>query len=558
MLFISTSFEREMHRVRVRPLLKFDSFTSEQAFHVGHPRLGHHKPEAASILFPRTGPASSEEVPLRRPKRSGPPAKPFELTGLVLDLDAYDSKYVRPFKDGDGASKKWLKPPELDGVLARMKSFKHTAAEEQARLRSVTADHSISRISPRDIFNYVLLGDPRSTPAPKVSRFANASPSIVSRRSRLVQLLHENGIPEYALEKPSTTIDFMLHRHTVSHRYTAEDDIDYFVERIRQCTSLDDLRRLLSATTQTETGCRAVSFAGTDIVDTISAISAESEMASILAFINNLMHVLNSHEVEIGRALWLRGLQSASLLMQLPALQQYLTYGNAAGYFTGNDEGSSFDWHILTWCLRNILQLMKDANLDENANWAASRAEIFTLLTGQAGVDVASGWCFEEAFQQHDVPVEFYDTFINILTELGCLRTIWHWAQRTILTDKSEESLVSASSLLCYGIYRYILNQNPDHVRSGKLNHTATGQYYTDCILDCQELAYMDKPVSESRLTERPAFATHWRNPPAIESIEPEFRSLVLQAFLHTDISLTMENLGLVLKHHSVRVMVGA
>ncbi|RDA92981.1 hypothetical protein CP533_5528 [Ophiocordyceps camponoti-saundersi (nom. inval.)] len=182
------------------------------------------------------------------PSGSETPVEYFQVSNLLLDLDAEEAKTVRPFRDADELQMRdeWKARSEraVAGVQARQIRDQINNWRCSIHKTSQPAPN-VWRITPHDVMSAALLGSP-------------ASESGIGERSRLKSLCEANGIPQHALADDRHLLRWLLLRRRSPDQQGSEAAIDrrHLAISLRAQKSVEDIRSLvsLSLNGQTELG----------------------------------------------------------------------------------------------------------------------------------------------------------------------------------------------------------------------------------------------------------------------------------------------------------------
>lgn len=263
----------------------------------------------------------------------------LELPEIVLDLDAEDSPYVRPFdtkQDGLAQRLKWAVDPLLDELkeqaLLHQRSFD---AEAHAMAQAANRPLAPHAISDHDVLTVALLG-------------AQVPPG-----TRTYEALRAHGVPQTTLDRgASETIPFMLHRQQLAAQRLTEDAnkddgtvTASFKAEVYQCKDLPTLRnifpRVVSPASDNYLGLHALGLIGKqcvklypphDLEERPSSRPGHDRLLDFPKFVNNVVlgQLLRNRDVHPDMALF--GLQLASRHSILPALLQHLQICLSMGF----------------------------------------------------------------------------------------------------------------------------------------------------------------------------------------------------------------------------------
>ncbi|KAI4869522.1 hypothetical protein F4820DRAFT_444121 [Hypoxylon rubiginosum] len=221
--------------------------------------------------------------------------KTFEASTLVLDLDAEDSPYVRPYNDdvdGVPAYKSFHMARNLDPMKERVAQF-NELSRNYRKFSKMTASKKFSpwRISDHDILSVALNNSSQNEQVRRLlteSDYDTLSISLDnSSQDKQVQrlstdsdpnshpdeiandVLKWNGIPFHVWNSSSKTIAYMRRRQQLSYRLQPiVDDEKSLIDALWACTNFPIFERLVTSLVQAPQGCQLVSNCGKNIGST--------------------------------------------------------------------------------------------------------------------------------------------------------------------------------------------------------------------------------------------------------------------------------------------------
>ncbi|KAI1144077.1 hypothetical protein F5Y05DRAFT_363542 [Hypoxylon sp. FL0543] len=261
---------------------------------LGGPSLSH------GLLFKTPTPSTAFQYSTHRlrlpwPNRKDAPlrnhAAPFEASTLVLDLDAEDNRYVRPYEedvDGVPTAKLTAKARALRAVEEPIAKFEQIAEIHDRDFKNTTGkSFNHWHISDYDILSVALKGLPTSD--------AEQLPStdILSTSGQATSGIFKwNGIPTRARHNYSMAIAYMLRRQRVVRRLQPSIcEIASFRRGLEESQNLFRLERFITNAFQTPQGYRLVQKCSDTLASTCLKIiqGGPGSPIEMLSFLNNLI-----------------------------------------------------------------------------------------------------------------------------------------------------------------------------------------------------------------------------------------------------------------------------
>ncbi|KUI64522.1 hypothetical protein VM1G_01088 [Cytospora mali] len=357
----------------------------------------------------------------------------FELPDIVLDLDAEDSPYVRPFRGRDAVQQrnKWKHDPAVEEVLSRVgKLRKDIARDGKMMSHQATRHHTLQTISDYDVFAIALFGG------------SNVSSSLADLKSRdgrghgylpSFNSLRTNGIPERILAGDANkVIPFMLHRMQLSRTTEDTGDLEVLNITIQHLRNLGQLRKLCFGRASASSRKIYTSHDSIDnIVQTLRAMHPQPP-EDILKFINNFNIRQLSEKAGLNASMSLYGLETASRLKLLLPIMQYLQICLSQGFKLHDDRSIE----ILETVGHGILGALEEG---QGTAWG-TRPELFALLTGHslANSELRPALFGLDMFRRQEDP-RLHLIYVRLLAELGALRLLWYSRREDL-----EEACITA------------------------------------------------------------------------------------------------------------------
>ncbi|KAG6353468.1 hypothetical protein INS49_005649 [Diaporthe citri] len=451
----------------------------------------------------------------------------FELPDVVLDLDAEDSPYVRPFNDQDAAQQraKWGYDPVFPEVEQRVDKLRTDILKDGISMRQLlAARHHPFKISDHDVLSVALLGGNASASladGEAVDEGAHRRNALLEHRD---QALHANGIPERILGRDANTIiHFMLHRQrlaSASHETSSTSSngdtntSDTFDDAFQHCKGIVQLERLCS--NSLSSGPEAIGPASMDHVarrlEDLKNTNPKRHTQHALKLVNNFTMRLLSANADLSPSLSLLGLVMAANLGLLPAIMQYLHICLSQGFI-----GKSQDKPEM---LGEIGQGILGALERGDGSARGTRPELFTLLTGRthAGSAVQPALFGSSVSSSAEDP-HTHHIYVQLLGQLGACRLLWHsWKRGAKKRMRHYEPYYYAAFVRCAEVLRDAKSV------AGLDCATATGDLERDAELDLQAIDALDAHHASSTSSEAP-YAWHFEDPLSWDEISKVFES---------------------------------
>ncbi|KAI1634161.1 hypothetical protein F4809DRAFT_652094 [Biscogniauxia mediterranea] len=413
----------------------------------------------------------------------------FEASSLLLDLDAEDNRYVRPYDeelDGVPEPASKFRAREMLPLKKRVEDFEILSKQYDTASKATTSQKfSAWHISDHDIFTTTLLGvSPTSALANPDGAPKPTSSSPPDKMNEYV--LDQNGIPHVVRNSTAGVVHYMVNRQRLarlrSQMFANEESLEHALKR---CQILAEVQRLTGRLTQTPEGCRLVAESASAIVDVCKDGLNQVPPTHILSFLNDLMISL-SHQVQhIPAELAKYGLEISLQSHIFEAAQMYLKILLTAGHRLSNSA---------TVQALESLRAFVTPNHTEDANTTFSNdisryLAIFSLLTGRG---VSQGPLQPSLRDLISDPVgECYQIYLECLAQMGAFRTMWYeWQQVEMHNDGQEDQEAARKETAFTNAVQFAINSNDgikDLVRSKDFT-VATGQYHEDYRLDMKSV----------------------------------------------------------------------
>ncbi|POS75712.1 hypothetical protein DHEL01_v205889 [Diaporthe helianthi] len=455
----------------------------------------------------------------------------FDLPDVVLDLDAEDSPYARPFNEKDAAQQraKWGQNPLLPEVEERVAQLEKDIIRDRNKMNHIlAARYHPYKISDLDVLSVALLGG-NATASSLADHKDGAVDQDGPRQDDALlrgrnQALDNNGIPQRIQARDANTIiHFLLHRQRqapVSHK-TASASVnvnssDTFENAVKHCKNLSFLKRLCLHSFSS--GHEAITPASMDCIagwftDSKRNKPSRSYDQDALKLVNNLTMRQLSGNTGLSPSLSRVGLSLAANLALLPAIIQYLHICLSQGFIGGSTEDKPATLGAVG---EGILQALKQG--DGSAR--GTRLELFTLLTGRslAGSTVQPS-LFGSSLSSTEGDPDTHEIYVQLLGQLGAYRLLWHsWNKGTETRMRRYIPVYHAALIRCAEVLRDANNV------AGLDCTTATGDLERDAELDMHAIDALDAYHASSTPAEDP-YAFRIENAPSMDEITEVFMS---------------------------------
>jgi hypothetical protein len=366
-----------------------------------------------------------------------PPAETFNASKLLLDLDAADSEFVRPYTETlrepgnpDRQKSNCGKPKKVDIMkFPGRKTTANVTHEQRNRMlrrvrdiyRATGADYLSLAINPR-------LRNGYSGLSPVLREIISRNGTSLTMRSfkRIIKDLKNNG-------------DRELEPKEVTRKYGHLHDEGTYL-RLLDCKNLEDLRRTTHLMAMSLEGCRFLSNNAGTIVQALKScrIHEGASTDRILSFINALTQRIEGQGVDPGEPLCDAGMYYAARSGCVTALRRYLEATVAYDYSVVPSQHRMDALSVAVRCGSKgqaltggdypvlVAGRVRDATLD--------------LLTGWDGDGVPSPGqyrkpCFASLINGNDM---MYYRYITGLGRLQATDILWHEWMNPELTPIPE------------------------------------------------------------------------------------------------------------------------
>lgn len=435
----------------------------------------------------------------------------FEASTLVLDLDAEDSPYVRPYNhhvDGAPTSPKFHRLRERQTMQKRVAEFERLSQEYEERYKMTVSDvFHPWRISDYDILSVAL--DDSST-----SESTLPLPTHAFRHSKLSKsILNVNGVPLLVRNSSSKTIAYMLRRQQLNQRLQSDGTLPVvksLKDALRRCNNFLEVERLITDVVQTPQGHQPLVDCTPTLGHVLKNMVGITPRVQMLSFLNNITMNLDSHGLHISYSIIALAYELSLQCRTFTATQKYLKMMRDNNHTITNELLSDT---VIN--LRASISETENVSSHARSDTADRLLAIYSLLTGRILGDPLP----------HASLSDFISTrrnwrlgsYIACLARLGAFRTMWHiwhtWSQSARDTETScQEGDVSRPDLddkVMRSTDRRATSDAediPDSKFARAIHHAivgnsqfaevvqaydfagATGQYDEDCQLDMEAI----------------------------------------------------------------------
>ncbi|KAH6888667.1 hypothetical protein B0T10DRAFT_488672 [Thelonectria olida] len=404
----------------------------------------------------------------------------FQISDLLLDLDAYESKFVRPFTDEDAEvlEKKWAADASRMKIKARIREMQWNLEYSRQKANDIVRKPMNPwRVTDHDVLSVALRGAPE--PAPRIDSEEIPRDDLTAREAldprKDPSLLHticsENGVSSYALEKEQLLLHWLKSRQNIVqtnsrhvHVGQSQPTWDMFFASLGKQGSIASIRRLVSQSFCSGPGAtllraeprsnsrephallnkmsKRIRTACTKVLDQLHP--KDPSYFETLTFLGSLRQRLSSHEENIGGPLCGLGLQISADLANPEATFSYLGLGFRHKLWAEHQR-----WVDVSYTLQAYLRHLTSA--DSAGLDASDQVILLSMLTGVGEEEEASVESFRtlvlfamhtgEARQRREAG-ELYSTYLMVLGRLGAVATLWkEWHLVSSVEETQEWTL---------------------------------------------------------------------------------------------------------------------
>jgi hypothetical protein len=475
----------------------------------------------------------------------------FEISHLLLDLDAEDNSLVRKYDvevDGNLRTAREIRTAGFGPLKSRIADFEEEYKKDEENFSHVSrAKFSPWRINDLDILKAALRGPDAVSDMKEASRQHSHRPKTMDNLSEdeiRHGLMTWNGISRRASGSNTKLVSNMLARHRRDSRDPPLPSEKLgLTNAMRNFKSLADLKKLVAALMHSSTGRQLASDASDEIAEAcIKNIQQNKQSAPIevMSLMNDIFVALVSNGLTIGAGFARHGFLLAMSLDALPAARQYLNQGFAqppSRGATGTDEELERHKLMLSdlagslWGLMGSVAVQSQVAATTGSSAGSDTGQLlpllfkpspnslqvatYSLLTGQDLISTDHG---SNSSVRNTLPHGGLSggndinphkrPYLLLLAGLGAIRTLWHELHMTKFGEAplglTQEADVSYDLLLALKVA--VWNVQLGHIQSSPNAPSitvATGSYVDDCRLDLQSIAlakYLPDPATAAAL----------------------------------------------------------
>ncbi|KAI1467199.1 uncharacterized protein F4812DRAFT_431599 [Daldinia caldariorum] len=455
------------------------------------PRTPAHRLPGVSRIYPWP----KEESLLERKKNPNLPR--FEVSELLLNLDAEDNPYVRPFNediDGTTRTPKEQRQYEIRPVR-KLADRLQNLSKKYERQFAETASRKFSawRITNYDILSVALRNPPKKKPS--------LYDEYVMNKKNV--FFDKNGIPYNVLDSPSKTIAYMLHRQKIANRVEpTRDDLKKFQEAIDFCSQLHGMERLFMDVIRTPVGRWLVANSADAFARACARVVRITRPDAMLTFLNNLIMLLEQEKAEVPPLLLDCAITTSMQLGVFEAAQKYM--GMALGRSASLDREQVVT--ILQVLHGSITPPTTDAGPRIQRDPTYPLLAIYSLLTGRAMGEREIQPSLGDFMSDSTLWDACHKQYLLCLARLGAFRAMWHiWLAhpRPLIgqTSKAEVFAEAINKALSVNCHLAKLSLAPSFTRVGQ---TYADHYQFDMrvILELTEVFTMPPQPTNEELRE--------------------------------------------------------
>ncbi|KAG6004182.1 hypothetical protein E4U21_001323 [Claviceps maximensis] len=398
----------------------------------------------------------------------------FEISDLLLDLDAEGSPHVRSVADGDEAAlmtAKWAKVPRCEAVAVRLKELEAQLAESRGKAHAILSQPTnVWRITPHDIVSAALHGGSavQRTTAAGLCLLKQATDMNRTKARRVVRsdiiinkIRAENGIPPHAADDDQLLLHWMMLRYNSLQQHLLSLSsktkghgalsVSAMTTALQAQSSVTGIRRLvfghLAAGANTPGTRHKFKFARLrrEIRDACERVLGKSTTTTgasvpveILTFLGNLSEQqLASVNAQLGPLLCGLAMKLAARVGSLEATSMWLYRCCQCNHMLGSLPGQ--DQLLYKQDVLSTLDELR-SNLNGNDGFSnmlepRQRQLLFQLLTGVDENNTLASDSIRSLIRRlcHDehksraaeLQRKLYTGYLTTLGHLGAVRTIW-------------------------------------------------------------------------------------------------------------------------------------
>lgn len=397
------------------------------------------------------------------------------MPDLPLDLDAEDSRFVRPVDEADDLrlERKWDVDPKRLAVQDRLKELQAQISESRRKADDILSNPAnIWRLGPHDILSAALRSTPTVAdeihPPTMTPESLHGSKQLASRQdSGLIKTLcRENGIPSHALQDDQVLLEWMWLRYknlkrSMENRSEEPLSPAQLSNALKDQTSIIGIRRLVFHSLRSvevaktyfprQKGANNGPNVSYEIRNAcLRVLTQHPEKAAahldMLSFIGNLAARLSGN---IGPVLTGLALRLSAEAGVVGAISEWLRRG-----FVDNT------WERYRASSADVAETLKTFTRQLSSGLYAvhDRQLLFQLLTGIEHDSLSDDsfrslplfYLGEQSKVSTDEAYDMYESYIMLLGHLGAVRTLWkEWyasrpvVERFLKPDGSAQRLES-------------------------------------------------------------------------------------------------------------------
>ncbi|KAI1393487.1 uncharacterized protein F4822DRAFT_14856 [Hypoxylon trugodes] len=413
--------------------------------------------------------------------------KTFEASSLILDLDAEDNRYVRPYdKDVDSIIAQKVFEEEL--VKRRVAEFEQISQDNEDRFNATaTNQFGAWRISDLDVLSTALDGPPVS----ETERPNNAH-SFGEIKGDVFKM---NGIPTQVWNSNSRSLAYMVRRQEMAQRRQPSIGEEALLEdTLQKCHSFLEVERLVSNVIQTPEGLQILSKCTESLGQICEVVAPTTTPPQMLPFLNDLVLNLDSQGLHISSSLLWRAFWACLECGIFSMAQRYTKMIHSRKY-TLDKKQAFASLKLLSNSIPTLWR--EDIDIRFGSDTTHKLLAIYGLLTGRilgeeqpqpSLLDIVVG--NQNIFNSKNSRI--FDLYVATLARLGAVRTLWY------LWHRGESSTKGAMADYAKGdIYgRAIQDLINDNSRFGDLARgpqfaRTTGKLDEDCRFDMEAIINM-------------------------------------------------------------------
>ncbi|KAI1268669.1 hypothetical protein F5Y18DRAFT_238884 [Xylariaceae sp. FL1019] len=374
-----------------------------------------------------------------------PPAlgDPFELSTLLLDLDAEDAPGVRPFDEKiDGV-------PESDATSKhrQLVSVKHRVAEFEERSRQYQSDFELlssSGLSPFQVTDldhlcFAILPRPQTAQQESSSELIpesnQSSRSVAFFATSLQHVFDSNGIPHSVREDRTQATAYLLRRqsqYTRLHPSLRQDEGRLLQDSMHEIGISKDylsFQRVVTNALQTQTGVQLLFHEGSKFYQTCELLKTVPKPLDFLALLNNVIMAMKSRKVPLHKEIYTTAFWASIQCRAYETAQHYLDEMVKLGHRLSHGDAAD----ILS-ALDRSLAHPHFSDPEVHTEVAKQRVAMFSFLTGY--VPTVDRDPLSHLYHTSVIAIDtetpntvgrnLFSHFIRCLIRMGAFRYIWH------------------------------------------------------------------------------------------------------------------------------------